>query len=153
MTVRYQRLLSTAASCLALFGALATAPAAQAAPATAQAAPAAAGQAKAFSLYPPSALVLSIGYGENTDTVQRAVMLRCRPHGGDHPNVPAACAALDQVGGDLAALSGEPGMCTREYRPVTVVVNGVWQGRRTSYRETFSNPCVLIRAKGPVFEF
>jgi Subtilisin inhibitor-like len=133
--VRYQRSLLAAVAGLALFGTLAPATAAQA------------------SIYPPTALVVSLGYGENTDIVHRAVTLRCNPNGGDHPDVDGACTALNQVDGDFIALSGEGGVCTREYRPVTVIVNGVWRGQHTHYRATYSNRCMLIRSKGTVFEF
>jgi len=150
ITVRYhQRLLVAAAGFLALLGIAAAAPPAQAASRTA---PHQSGAAQR-SLYAPSALVLSLGYGEDARSVQRAVMLRCTPRGGDHPNVTAACAALGEVDGDFTALSGDSGACTREYNPVTVTVDGVWRGRHTHYGGTFSNPCMLVRAKGPVFEF
>jgi len=152
--VRYHyRLLTAAAGFLALLGIAAAAP--HPARAASGPAPHAAHVVEAAqrSLYAPSALVLSLGYGEDARSVQRAVMLRCTPLGGDHPGVAAACAALDEVDGDFAALSGESGACTREYNPVTVTVDGVWRGRHTHYRATFSNPCMLVRAKGPVFEF
>ena len=148
----HQRLLTAAAGFLALLGIVAAAPH----PARAASGPrpqAHQAEAAQRSLYAPSALVLSLGYGEDARRVQRAVMLRCTPGGGDHPDVAAACAALDEVDGDFTALSGESGACTREYNPVTVTVDGVWRGRHTHYRATFSNPCMLVRAKGPVFEF
>jgi|SRR5215216_3155371 len=135
ITVRYQRSLLAAVAGLALLGTFAPAQPAQA------------------SLYAPTALVLGLGYGEDTDYVQRAVTLRCNPNGGDHPDVDGACTALNQVQGDFVALAGEDGACTREYRPVTVTVNGVWRGRHTHYRATYSNRCMLIRGKGTVFEF
>jgi Subtilisin inhibitor-like len=133
--VRYQRSLLAAVAGLALLGTFAPAQPAQA------------------SLYPPTALVLSVGYGEDTDSVRRAVTLRCNPDGGDHPDVASACTALNQVDGDFIALAGEDGVCTREYRPVTVTANGVWRGQHTHYRATYSNRCMLIRGKGTVFEF
>jgi hypothetical protein len=143
--VRYQRrLLTGAIGFFALVGILAPAAAAQA---QAQPEPAPRG------LYAPSALVLSLGYGEDTSTVQRAATLRCEPQGGDHPAAAEACAELTRVDGDFIALRGQDGICTKEYRPVTVTVTGIWRGRHTSYRSTFANRCMLIQAKGPVFEF
>jgi hypothetical protein len=142
--VRYHRpLIAAAAGAVALLGAFTAAGSAQAAPQPAQ-----------RSLYAPSALVLTFGHGEGSSaTVQRAVTLRCRPNGGDHPSVGSACAELTAVGGNFATLAGEDGPCTREYNPVTVTASGVWRGRHTTYRGTFSNPCTLLRAKGTVFQF
>ena len=128
ITVRYQRPLLAGALGLALLGALAPASAAQAKPEPAP-----------FGLYAPTALVLSLGYGADTDTVQRAVTLRCAPSGGNHPNVADACAELTDVDGDFAALAGRDGPCTREYQPVTVVVKD-----RKSTRLNSSHP-VLSR--------
>jgi hypothetical protein len=105
------------------------------------------------SLYAPTALVLGLSHGENPQTVQRAATLRCDPAGGDHPSSEEACAALDDVDGNFSMLSGEDGVCTKEYRPVTVTVTGVWRGRFTEYRRVFPNRCMLIQAKGPVFDF
>lgn len=132
--MRYHRSLIAGALGLAMLGI--------AAPAPAQA-----------SLYPPSALVLGLSYGETPETVQRAALLRCNPDGGDHPNVEEACAALNEVDGNFSMLSGEDGICTKEYRPVTVTVSGVWRGKLTEYSRVFPNRCMLIQAKGPVFEF
>lgn len=119
----------------------------------AQAAPGPNASSAAHSLYPPSVLTLSIGLGENTDAVQRAVSLRCLPLGGDHPDPVAACDALVDADGDLTAVAGTSGACTREYRPVTATAQGVWRGRLTSYRATYSNACVLSHRLGPLFAF
>lgn len=141
--MRYQRrLLTGAIGLFSLVGVLAPAAVAQAQPGPAT-----------RSLYAPSALVMSIGYGEDATTVQRAATLRCEPLGGDHPAAAEACTELVRVNGDFAALDGPDRMCTKEYQPVTVTVSGVWRGRQTSYRQTFSNRCTLIQAKGSVFEF
>jgi hypothetical protein len=151
--VRYQRrLLTGAIGFFALVGMLAPAAAAQAqVQARTQAQPQA--QPAPRSLFAPSALVLSLGYGEDTNTVQRAATLRCEPAGGDHPAAADACAELTRVDGDFISLRGQDGICTKEYRPVTVTVTGIWRGRHTSYRSTFANRCMLIQVKGSVFEF
>ncbi|MFE7513525.1 subtilase-type protease inhibitor [Streptomyces sp. NPDC057540] len=98
-------------------------------------------------LYPPSALVLTLGQGDNPDTarVVRAVTLSCAPTpGGTHPGAASACAELAATGGDLGALTVRSGgrPCTREWAPVTVTGDGVWQGRRVSWSETYANACV-----------
>jgi hypothetical protein len=155
----HRRLSAGAIAGLALFGVICSpAASAHAAPAPAPAATTAvAGSApaapRAFSLYAPSTLTLTIGLGEDTDSVQRAVSLRCLPIGGDHPDPTAACTALTEADGDIAAVPSTSGACTREYRPVTATAQGVWRGRLTSFRETYSNACVLARQVGPVFNF
>ncbi|MFI2433422.1 subtilase-type protease inhibitor [Streptomyces sp. NPDC018693] len=109
------------------------------------------------SLYAPSALVLTMGHGESAAlaTPSRAVTLSCAPApSGTHPAPAAACAELRATGGDLDALA-EPGaaICTKEYAPVVVTVDGVWQGTRVSYERTFSNECVMNASRSSVFAF
>ncbi|MET8459119.1 protease inhibitor [Streptomyces parvulus] len=109
------------------------------------------------SLYAPSALVLTIGQGESAAATSplRAVTLACAPKAtGTHPAADAACAELRRAGGDFDALSAADGvMCTREYAPVVVTVDGVWQGRRLSYERTFANECVKNAGSASVFTF
>ncbi|MGW0393717.1 subtilase-type protease inhibitor [Streptomyces sp. NPDC003042] len=108
------------------------------------------------SLYAPSALVVSVTAGEDADggTVLRAVTLECAPRpGGTHPDPVAACAELRANGPALDALA-EPrsdAMCTREWDPVTVTADGVWEGRRLSYAYTFGNQCGLRNSSGVLF--
>ena len=114
---------------------------------------------KPKSLYPASALVLSVGYGADADSaaVQRAVTLSCRPTPtGTHPTAAQACAELRAVDGTFSALplGSEPGrVCTKEWRPVTVTAEGIWDGHRVSYEHTFVNNCVKNAAPSQVFEF
>ncbi|MEU2116331.1 SSI family serine proteinase inhibitor [Streptomyces sp. NPDC016459] len=119
---------------------------------TAQAAPA--------SLYAPSALVLTIGEGEDpaSASVTRAVTLTCAPTpSGSHPAPEEACAELEAADGDFTSLTdsedGNP--CTREWNPVTITGDGVWQGRRVTWSATYGNPCELRArtADGAVFAF
>ncbi|MFE2353793.1 protease inhibitor [Streptomyces parvulus] len=109
------------------------------------------------SLYAPSALVLTVGQGESAAATSplRAVTLTCAPKaGGTHPAADVACAELRRAGGDFDALSAADGvMCTREYAPVVVTVDGVWQGRRLSYERTFANECVKNAGSASVFTF
>ncbi|NUS16153.1 MAG: protease inhibitor protein, partial [Streptomyces sp.] len=44
-------------------------------------------------------------------------------------------------------------MCTKEYDPVVVTVDGVWQGRRVSYERTFANECVKSSLGSSLFSF
>ncbi|MCS0605448.1 protease inhibitor [Streptomyces sp. LP11] len=132
--------LTAAAVCGPLTGAAVAAP---------DAAPAA--------LYAPSALVLTIGHGENAATVtpERAVTLTCAPTAsGTHPAAADACAEVRGADGDFNALKGRQGVwCTQLYDPVVVTVEGVWQGKRVSYERSFGNTCVKDAAAGSVFAF
>ena len=98
------------------------------------------------SLYAPSALVLTMAYGDSATmaTPMRAVTLSCAPtSSGTHPDAASACAELRGVGGDFEALGARDGvLCTKQYDPVFVTVDGVWQGKRVSYERTFANECV-----------
>ncbi|CAL9661488.1 Subtilisin inhibitor [Streptomyces sp. enrichment culture] len=109
------------------------------------------------ALYTPSALVLTLGHGESAATVtpERAVTLTCAPGpSGTHPAAASACAELDGVSGDLDALTMREGVfCTKEYDPVVVTVDGVWQGQRVSYERVFSNECVMNAHGSSVFAF
>jgi hypothetical protein len=109
------------------------------------------------ALYAPSALVLTVGHGESAAaaTPERAVTLTCAPTpSGTHPVAASACAELRGVSGDIHALTAKEGlMCTKQYDPVVVTVDGVWQGQRVSYERTFSNECVKNAYGSGVFAF
>ncbi|MFE0516225.1 protease inhibitor [Streptomyces sp. NPDC058964] len=109
------------------------------------------------SLYAPSAMVLTIGHGDNAATVtpERAVTLTCAPRAsGTHPAAAEACAELRDVGGDFDALTARDDVqCTKEYNPVLVTVQGVWQGKRVDYKRTFGNACVKDSYGSTVFAF
>ncbi|WP_406861550.1 subtilase-type protease inhibitor [Streptomyces sp. HUAS MG47] len=111
-------------------------------------------------LYPPSALVLTMGTGETagTATVVRAVTLTCAPTpGGSHPAPEAACAELSAVNGRFGELAAEypTRACTRQYDPVILTGDGVWQGKRISWTATYGNACELrsTMEKRQVFAF
>ncbi|MEU2897779.1 subtilase-type protease inhibitor [Streptomyces sp. NPDC088106] len=109
------------------------------------------------ALYAPSALVLTVGHGDNAATVtpERAVTLTCAPGpSGTHPAAASACADLAGVRGDFDALTMREGVfCTKQYDPVLVTVDGVWQGQRVSYERIFSNACVMNAHGSSVFAF
>jgi hypothetical protein len=109
------------------------------------------------SLYAPSALVLTVGHGESAAlaTPARAVTLTCAPTAsGTHPAAAPACAELRSVGGEVDALAEADGvLCTKQYDPVVVTVDGVWQGRRVSYERTFANECVKSAQGSSLFAF
>ncbi|WAU83553.1 protease inhibitor [Streptomyces sp. Qhu-G9] len=109
------------------------------------------------ALYAPSSLVLTVGHGEIAAEAvpERAVTLSCAPTAsGTHPAAASACGELRASGGDFNALPARDNvMCTREYDPVVVTVDGVWQGKRVSYERTFSNECVKNSYGTTVFTF
>ncbi|MEU3751158.1 subtilase-type protease inhibitor [Streptomyces olivoreticuli] len=127
----------------------------------ANAAPAPAAQTQSLfptSLFAPSSLVLTIGQGENRDSsgVQRAVTLTCTPKAnGSHPDAKSACDQLRAADGDFdktIAFKADT-FCTKEWNPIVVTAEGVWQGKRVSYEHTFANPCMKRAIQGTVFEF
>ncbi|WP_329113896.1 SSI family serine proteinase inhibitor [Streptomyces sp. NBC_01465] len=101
---------------------------------------------------PPRGLFLTVTGDENTWI--RGVLLQCPADDTTHhPDAWAACEALDEAGGDLDRLPGDPHACTKEYAPVTVGATGTWRGRPTAWHKTFANACVLDAVTGPVFRF
>ncbi|MET9700470.1 subtilase-type protease inhibitor [Streptomyces sp. NPDC006529] len=138
--------LATAAMALTALTSLAGSGAADAAPSGTE------------SLYAPSALVLGITAGDDArdGTVLRAVTLSCAPRpSGTHPDPAGACKELLSAAGqpDLITSGGAGAMCTREWDPVTVTADGVWQGKRFTYDHTFANRCALRNGSGVVFSF
>lgn len=80
--------------------------------------------------------------------------LRCRPHGGSHPRVDAACADLDAASGRIGDIPSESGACTKEFAPVAVFAVGVWDGGPRSYKHHYSNRCEAVKQTGgAVFGF
>lgn len=86
-------------------------------------------------------------------TATKGVLLSCPPADGSHPYAAEACAVLETSHGDLDALVVVPHPCTREYHPVAVEATGRWEGRPVDWHRTFSNPCMLHSATGPLFRF
>ncbi|WP_078078719.1 subtilase-type protease inhibitor [Streptomyces niveus] len=109
-------------------------------------------------LYAPSALVLTVtdGADHKTGTVQRAVTLSCAPTpSGSHPDAVTACAELKKNGAKFDAIttSATNRVCTKEWEPVTVTADGVWEGQHVNYAHTFSNSCAMDGGRGAVFTF
>lgn len=103
-----------------------------------------------------SALMLSVSPAEAKDLIitdARAVLV-CSPIvTGDHPAADDACYELSEVNGSIEELEGPDYPCTMEYQPVTATAYGVWEGTPVSYSETFPNYCILLSARGTVFDF
>ncbi|MEV4872074.1 SSI family serine proteinase inhibitor [Streptomyces syringium] len=113
--------------------------------------------ANSSSLYPPSDLVFTLAQSDGTDPdapIVRAATLTCMPRvAGSHPFAEEACELLEDAEGSITDLIGHRRLCTKEYMPVTVTADGVWQGQRVTYEETFANRCTLLRERGTVFDF
>lgn len=115
--------------------------------------------AQSDSLYAPSALVLSVGRGDNaaTATVERAATLSCAPRpGGTHPSPASACKELRSVDGEFSALTApSERICTRQWDPVVVTATGVWEGKQVTWETTFGNACEMAgsMAESSVFAF
>ncbi|MFD0265022.1 subtilase-type protease inhibitor [Streptomyces sp. NPDC127106] len=118
-------------------------------------------EAKPASLYAPSALVFAVAKGDDpaTATFLRASTLSCAPSAqGTHSDPKAACAALKSTDGNLDRLLSAPNpdrACPMHYDPVTVTVDGVWEGGHVAWKSTFSNTCVMNATLNgsPVFVF
>jgi hypothetical protein len=93
-------------------------------------------------------LMITTGDGRSSDT--RGTLLLCDPPQG-HGRAAEACAQLDSVGGDIDALPPADVYCPMLYAPVTAQADGEWNGRPVTYRQTFSNGCVLRARTGAVF--
>ncbi|GAB2610439.1 protease inhibitor [Streptomyces capparidis] len=105
----------------------------------------------------PSALVLTVSEGESaaSSSATRAATLSCSPAlAGDHPAPEAACEELTAARGDFTSLSGDSSrVCPQIYDPVVVTADGIWQGKRVTYEQTYANTCVLEAETGQVFAF
>lgn len=113
--------------------------------------PAAAGPAQAAA-GPEGQLWLGVVRGTDAgDPATTWAMLTCDPDGGTHPRGAAACTALRQVGGDIAALPTHDTMCTKVYAPVVAEAVGDWGGTEVSYRKTYANACEMAAQTGAVF--
>ena len=110
-----------------------------AAPATAQAAP------------PATGLVLSVRTEMGTLSTTR---LNCEPAGGLHRNAKEACDGLTPVGGDFTKMKPAADVaCTMELNTTTATLNGKWRGKKVTFEQTYSNPCVMRVNTGKVFDF
>ena len=88
--------------------------------------------------------------GESTSGSLRSVVLECGPAAGEHPRAEEACDLIEKADGRVSDVeTGADGLCTMDYRPVSVIAVG--GGER--YEETFGNGCLLSVAKGAVFDF
>ncbi|MFI8219984.1 subtilase-type protease inhibitor [Streptomyces sp. NPDC085932] len=96
------------------------------------------------SLYAPSALVITSTRADGFGTIDQATTLSCAPRPtGTHPAPGPACQELRRTAGDFGTLLAEAGdhACIKIYAPVTIGIEGVWQGQRVSWQRSFANAC------------
>ncbi|MFI0741752.1 SSI family serine proteinase inhibitor [Streptomyces sp. NPDC021100] len=83
----------------------------------------------------------------------RGVRLTCPDAGGRHPHAAEACARLAEAHGRPDALRREDRPCGTERDPVTATADGRWGTADLHWKGTYSGPCALDAATGPVFRF
>ncbi|MFD0900040.1 SSI family serine proteinase inhibitor [Actinomadura sediminis] len=76
--------------------------------------------------------------------------LTCGPDGGTPARASAACDQLERADGDIAKIPADPGPCTKEFAPVKVSADGMWNGRVRRFVQTYPNRCTAIRETGGV---
>ncbi|MFD0430909.1 SSI family serine proteinase inhibitor [Streptomyces zhihengii] len=112
---------------------------------------------EARSLYAPSALVLTVTAGDDalSGTVLRAVTLGCAPRRAAPTRPPRRLRRTPRRAGRFdAGTTTAPGVsCTRQWDPVTVTADGVFDGKRVSYTHVFGNTCLQGASTGVVFDF
>ncbi|WP_051326181.1 SSI family serine proteinase inhibitor [Glycomyces tenuis] len=84
---------------------------------------------------------------EFSDGAAYDAVLMC-PGGGGHPHGAEVCAQLTEVDGDIGSLGASDGLCTMDYRPVTVRAHGLWNGDFHSYEGQFGNYCAAVGHTG-----
>ncbi|MEK8170256.1 SSI family serine proteinase inhibitor [Streptomyces sp. M19] len=53
----------------------------------------------------------------------------------------------------LRTVSGPGRVCTKDWRPVVVSAEGVWEGHRVRYEHTYPNECLKKGAGSRIFDF
>ncbi|WP_051415372.1 SSI family serine proteinase inhibitor [Nocardiopsis sp. CNT312] len=76
----------------------------------------------------------------------KEVTLFCGPDGGTHPDPAGACTLIEEFG-SIADVDVRNGFCPAVHDPMTAKAWGA-----EHYRQDFSNLCLLLDAKGAVFD-
>jgi hypothetical protein len=82
-----------------------------------------------------------------------AVVIKCDPASGVHPNAKKVCKTLTKVKGDPNRIKPAKTICTLEYAPITAEATGIWKGKKVKWSKKFSNSCDMRRATGVLFTF
>jgi hypothetical protein len=88
---------------------------------------------------------LTIGYEDGSGKKSRW-QLSCDPASGDHPDPPAACAALAAHAEQALPPVRKDVACTEIYGgPDKATISGTWRGRQVSSRFSRVNGCEISR--------
>lgn len=98
-------------------------------------------------------LLLTVEKLRDPSYTARSVQLGCAPVSGTHPDAGGACAVLTPAQGDPARITPSWTVCAQVQDPVRATATGIWNGRYIQFEYTYSNPCAMRRATGPVFSF
>lgn len=77
--------------------------------------------------------------------------LDCFPPAGTHPDYKKACKVLAKVDGWIEAIERDGRACTKEYKPVTLRVEGTWKGRELYWSNYYGNRCEAAAATQDVY--
>jgi len=91
-------------------------------------------------------IVVDALYGGET----ASMTLSCPQESSEHPNADAACDQLEAVDGYVEAIAPADGMCTKEYRPVQVIMVGHWHQAPHIFVQRYGNRCEAVLATGGV---
>lgn len=77
--------------------------------------------------------------------------LGCFPPAGTHPDYKKACKVLSKVDGWVEAIERDSRTCTKEYKPVTLRIEGTWKDRELYWTSYYDNRCEAAAATRDVF--
>lgn len=77
--------------------------------------------------------------------------LGCDPVRGTHPDARGACQTLEAVDGWVSAVTPSKKLCTKEYKPVQVFIEGYWNNRSVWYGRQFDNRCLAAVGTSNLF--
>lgn len=96
--------------------------------------------------------VYSMNDGSETRPTKLAAWyLGCFPPAGTHPDYKKACKTLTQVDGWVEAIQRDSRVCTKEYKPVTLRIEGTWKGRELYWANYYDNRCEAAAATRDVY--
>ncbi|MEV0225194.1 SSI family serine proteinase inhibitor [Streptomyces sp. NPDC050704] len=99
---------------------------------------------------PGNWLYVTVTRGDARSSDTRGTLLLCDPPQG-HAHAVRACEELRAANGDVGRIPPKDVFCPMIYAPVTASARGEWGGRPVTYKDTFSNSCVMAARTGAVF--
>jgi hypothetical protein len=107
-------------------------------------------QAAPHGAIPGNWLYTTVTSGDARSSDTRGTLLLCDPPQG-HAHAVRACEELRAADGDIGRIPPKDVFCPMVYAPVTASARGEWGGHPVTYRNTFSNSCVMAAQTGAVF--